>query len=512
MVHIKDSLVFKIGIAYVFLTILNLIFFSVIIIENQTDLLITNFKYQADSLAKSTLSSLRNLEIGKRKNKSISVGTDLRQSLSSYDLNWYKLFDRSGLLLQEYSSSDIKDKSKKKSIVSKEVIQKVQQLLSNASLFQARYMVELKKEDFSIEVLLPVGVKKKTFLFASLNLKSMRDRLNRVYYQVAGAVVWGILFHFLFAIFLMRLIFRRVSFLVNASTKMGGGDLSSRVEWKMNDEKRDELDVLGLSFNTMAGNVQEKVQTISHQIEVISGLNKQIQQELKVGKEVQRLLISAPESIVEDLRPQVYYRPLREVSGDMFHYFKLSDGARGVFFADASGHGVPAALVTAISFLSLEDVLRRSNKMEGLMNALNNSITNRMQQAFYLTAALMIFNDSGQLWVTNAGHNTFFILPKGKEKISIESDGLPIGILPDAEYPMHSYSVNKGDKVFIYSDGLVETTNDKKEEFGMDRLLSIMDKHNSSSVEELSKEVQSSFDNFACNFIDDVTFLALEVS
>ena len=292
---------------------------------------------------------------------------------------------------------------------------------------------------------------------------------------------------------------------------MSAGDLSSRVDWKIDEEKKDELDVLGLSFNEMASNVQEKIRTITEQMETISTLNRQIQQELKIGKEVQKLLITAPEGIMKDCKPYVYYRPLREVSGDMFHYFKFTNGMRGVFFADASGHGVPAALVTAISFLGLEDVLRRQLKKEDVMNTLNHSITVRMQQAFYLTAVLALFDDSGQLWLSNAGHNTFFILPRQGKRIEIESDGLPVGVLPDSEYPLHKYQVQKGDRIFIYSDGLIETTNKQKEEFGLERLTSILDKHLSRPIEEMAGEVQKSFDDFACNFTDDVTFLCMEI-
>ena len=506
MKNIKHSLAFKIGLAYVVLTLINLIFFSVMIIENQTDLIITNFKHQSDNLARDAVGLLSNLKIGRDPNKPDYKG--LHRRLQTYDLNWYKVFDAKGTIWHDYPATKQENQKKK---VGKKVLQKIEQLNSRASLFQARYLVELQKEDFSINLLLPLGKKNSVFLFTSLNLKSMQSRLYLVYYQVLGAIVWGIAFHFLFALFLIRVIFRRVAALLNASSKMSRGDLSSRVDWKIDEEKKDELDTLGLSFNEMASNVQEKVRTISEQIETISTLNRQIQQELKIGKEVQRLLISTPESVMKDYKTYVYYRPLREVSGDMFHYFKFTNEMRGLFFADASGHGVPAALVTAISFLGLEDVLRQGLEKEDLMNTLNHSITVRMQQAFYLTAVLVLFDDRGRLWLSNAGHNAFFILPREGKRIEIEADGLPIGVLPDSEYPLHQYQAQKGDRIFVYSDGLVETTNKQKEEFSLERLTSILDKHRSHPIEEMCKEVQQSFEDFAHNFTDDVTFLCMEI-
>ena len=511
MANLKNSLALKIGLAYVVLTLINLIFFSVMIIENQTDLLVTSFKHQSDSLAKRAASLFSRLEIGPSPNH--PGYKKLQDSLGTYDLNWYKVIDAKANIWHEYPKQKEKLLKERREEFTKKIRKKLSSLSSRASLFQTRYLIELQKKDFSMELLLPLGKKGSAFLFASLNLKTMQDRLHLVYYQVLLAVVWGIVFHFLFALFLIRIIFRRIAGLLKASTKMSEGDLSSRIDWKINEEKKDELDVLGLSFNEMASNVQEKVRTISEQVETITTLNRQIQQELKIGKEVQNLLISAPEDIMKDCKPYVYYRPLREVSGDMFHYFKITEteDIRGLFFADASGHGVPAALVTAISFLGLEDVLQRDVKKEELMNSLNYSITMRMQQAFYLTAVLALFNTKGQLWLSNAGHNVFFLLSRDGKRVEVESDGLPIGVLPDSEYPLREYKVEKGDRIFVYSDGLVETTNEKKEEFGLERVKEILKKNHSKPIEELGKEVETAFLAFARNFTDDVSFLCIEI-
>ena len=481
MSKIKNSLIIKIIFAYLALMLVNLIFFSVIIVENQTDLIVTNFKRQADNLAKNTLSSLKKLKISQEDDDEYKK---LQANLKGYDLNWYKVFDTKANVWHSYPNTlrTIAAVQAENQRIKKEVLQKIQQLSSSSSLFQARYLIDLSQKDFSVRLFLPLS-NTQAFLFASLNLKSMQERLALVYYQVIGAVIWGIIFHALFAVFLIRVIFRRIAQLVSASKEMGGGDLSARVKWKMDEKKRDELDTLGASFNEMASSIQNKVETITK-------LNYQIQQELKVGKEVQNLLLSPPEEVIKMYKPQAYYRPLREVSGDMYHYFYLEDTYRGVFFADASGHGVPAALVTAISFLSLEDVLARSTVKEKIISELNKSIVKRMEQAFYLTAALLLFDKDGKLWTTNAGHNTFFILSPDGSTREIESDGLPVGILPEAEYPMKCHDINKGDRIFIYTDGLIETSDANKEEFGMDRLKSALSQYGSAPIDQMAKALK----------------------
>ncbi len=500
MGRIRNSLAFKISIAYAVLALINLIFFSVMIIENQTDLIASNFKYQADNLAQAALGSLRSIDIQKDAKRDYR---QLRRNLQGYELNWFKVYDAQAKL-QYAPAQGRSSKAKTQKRDAKEIRQKIAQVHSSASLFQARYLIELQKEDFSIELLLPLKASGQDFfLFASLNLRGMQERLLLVYYQVAGAIIWGIIFHVFFAVYLARLILRRVLLLVDATMDMKKGNLSARIQWERPKKKQDELDILGNSFNEMAQSVQSHVDTITT-------LNKQIHQELKIGKEVQQILITAPEKLIEKCKPQVYYRPLREVSGDMFHYFMLPDGSMGIFFADASGHGVPAALVTAISFLTLEDVLRRGVPREEMMNALNESIAQRMQQNFYLTAVFLFFDTQGNLWAVNAGHHIFFIIPQKAPLIAVESEGLPVGILPESTYSLKKYKVRKGDKIFLYTDGLVETTNQEGQEFGVERIKRVIGAHHG-STKELSEALQHEFDAFARNFTDDVTFLSLEV-
>ena len=501
----KNSLALKIAVAYIFLTLVNLTFFSVIIVENQTDLIITNFKHQAESLAKATIGSLAKLKIRRIKDKDYN---SLREYLKSYDLNWYRIFDRNGKVWHQYTQPGTESQANREQPKKKEILQRIQQLDSKISLFQTRYLLEIKEEGFGIEILLPLQAAKrdgKIFLLASLSLQEIQQRLAIVYYQVAGALIWGIIFHVLFAAFLVRVIFRRIALLISASQKMKEGDLSARTNWKIKEKKQDELDVLGTSFNSMAASVEEKIITISK-------LNKQIQQELKIGKEVQEILGSTSKDIIADFKPQLYFRPLREVSGDMCHYFKFSNNHYGVFFADASGHGVSAALVTAISYLSLESILSRNIAKEKIMDVLNTSIASRMQQSFYLTAVFMIFDNNGQLLIANAGHNDFFILPKAEQKIlTVEAEGLPIGVLPDSTYSLRKYSVKSGDRVFIYTDGLVETKDKEDNEFSLQRVRDILSDNFSQSTEVLATQVKEQFESFAHSYADDVTFLILEV-
>ena len=104
-------------------------------------------------------------------------------------------------------------------------------------MFSTKYKLELNKEDFTIKFLIPLLAEPEDagplFLSTQLSIKSMQDRLTKLYYQIAVAFVWGLISHILFGIYIYRVIFTRVSLLKDATDKMAMGDLKSRAVWKL---------------------------------------------------------------------------------------------------------------------------------------------------------------------------------------------------------------------------------------------------------------------------------------
>ena len=492
----KKSLLLQIGVFYTILALVNITFFSAMILENQTDLLLINFKYQSEDLAKTVLGQLSSIKLTQEKDNNFRI---LENSLKAYQLRSYTVYEITGKIWHNYPPND---KIKK---VNDTTIAKSRDLNNRQSLFRARYLIELNEKDFSLELILPLeGADSKVFLLAQLSIKTIQDRLTSIYYQVAGAVIWGIIFHALFGLFIFRVIFRRIEILKKASNEMANGNLKARAVWKMNEKKGyDELDILGNSFNLMASNVEEKVDTISL-------LNQQIQEELSIGKEVQELFLT-PDKVVEPLHPSLFYRPLREVSGDIYRYFKFKGDYQGVFFADASGHGVSAALITVITLLTLQEVIAKQISPKNLMTEVNKLLAIRLDTTYYATAVFLLFDSKGKLYATNCGHNTIFILPKNTDqRIEIKSHGPPLGLLEESVYPLQSFPIKKGDKVFVYSDGLIETEGENNEQFGLERLFQNLEETRNADNKFIKESLQEKFLEFARHYIDDVSFMLLE--
>jgi len=343
------SLQIKIGILYVILALINLLFFSVLIYENQTDLLVKNFNYQSVNFVLQVVDDLKDKVVSKN-NKEIMK--KVNDTLTFNEINTYIVFTSKGeIIFQKNDKGEL--------VITNDLLEKAKQMSDANSIFTSKYNLELQKSDFSISILIPMNselASENIFLYSHLSLKSIKDRLNKLYIQIGIAMIWGILTHLVFGIIVYKFIFFRISQLQNATIEMGKGEYSSRVDWKF--EKRDEIDELGLTFNTMATKIEDTILTISK-------LNDEINKELKIGKEVQELFLPQ-DYMYEDLKIVSYYKPMREVSGDIYHYYRLTHKKNsdkkytGIFFADASGHGVSAALVTTVTLLSVESIVSKS--------------------------------------------------------------------------------------------------------------------------------------------------------
>ena len=495
----RRSLKWTIGLLYMMLAVVNIIFFSVMIFENQTDLLMNTFKYQSANLVNEVLGHLQELELSKEKDDSYRL---LTRRLSDYELRFFVVFDGKGGIWHKEKG---KSGEEPLSGIPKRLLQKTAEFSAQQAMFRSRFNMELNEKDYSIDLLIPMKSRsgEQIFLYAPINISSMQDRLRDMYKQIALSVSWGVIFHVLFAVFLFRVIFRRISILQTTSERMTEGELGARASWRQS-RSDDELDELGLAFNTMAESIQEKVETISR-------LNQEIQQELMIGKEVQELFLGDL-SVYKDHKLSLYYRPLREVSGDVYKFYEMRNGLRGLFFADASGHGVSAALITTITLMSLDEILRTTLHPGKIFSRLNDMLAMRLDTSYFATGVFFLMDRSGSVYFSNAGHNPIICLrPSSGETIELTKMGPPLGLMEDFEYPTKKLAVKPGDKLLVYSDGLVETPNEADEQYGLDRAVAHFQENSDKSPEQITEILKRDFTEFAAHYKDDVTIMVLEI-
>lgn len=486
------SLRFQIGLLYTVLATVNIVFFSLMIFENQTDLLLDKFVLRSERLVETIQRDLGAANAEEQEGR-------LKQVLARYGVQQYVVFDSSGRLVwrqgpqPELDGEFVPDSWKLKAL----------ETAGRGGVFSLPYHLELRRDDFAADFILPLkSGPRQLYLKTSLVLREIQERLTKLYYQIAIAIVWGVIFHIAFAWFIARLFLRRLEMLNSASDRMAQGELSSRVDW--NFERKDEIDAVGRTFNLMA----EKVQ---HTIETITRLNLEVQNELEIGKEVQEKFLPDP-AIIADLHPALYYRPYREVSGDLYSFYQIDENRRLIFFADATGHGIPAALLTAVAVMGLESVMSSVQDPAGVAIGLNRLLTQRVSREFFMTGVILVLEPNKASYV-NAGHPPAFLIRSDQEVVLLEANAPPLGLVEDLPFPVKSFERRPGDRLLLYSDGLIETPDVEGVAWGIERFVDLLREFSARHPdnEDLVAAIAAEFERHTHESIDDVSMLLISL-
>src|SRR5215212_9887389 len=204
---------------------------------------------------------------------------------------------------------------------------------------------------------------------------------------------------------------------------------------------------------------------------------ERIEQELRVARSIQHA--SLPEKVpdLEGWQISPFYKPAREVGGDFYDFHLLSDGRLGVVVGDATGKGVPAALVMASARSMLRAVAQTSNSPGDVLRRVNDPLATDIPPNMFVTCFYAILDPkSGILTYANAGHDLPYLHHRG-ECEELRARGMPLGLMPGMGYEEDEIVLKGGESVLFYSDGLVEAHEPKGEMFGFPRLRALVGEH-----------------------------------
>jgi serine phosphatase RsbU (regulator of sigma subunit)/predicted ester cyclase len=241
---------------------------------------------------------------------------------------------------------------------------------------------------------------------------------------------------------------------------------------------------------------------------------ERVEQELQVARSIQHA--SLPKEVPELTGWQItpYYQPAREVGGDFYDFFELDDGRVGIVVGDATGKGVPAALVMASTRSMLRAVAQASDYSPGdLLRRVNDSLVTDMPPSMFVTCFYAILDPkSGRLLYANAGHDLPYLWRSGEAE-ELRARGMPLGLMPGMSYEESEIILEAGEAALFYSDGLVEAHDPKGEMFGFPRLRVLVAEHGEErSLGNLLLEELYSFVGEDWEQEDDITLLTLQRS
>ena len=181
-----------------------------------------------------------------------------------------------------------------------------------------------------------------------------------------------------------------------------------------------------------------------------------------------------PEPLPVDARMSMagYSKPSRTVGGDFYDWLPLDEHRVAVVIADASGKGLPAAMLMVQTQAILRNELRHDASLATALDTLNSHLLRTTTAECFVTLFLGAFDRrSGTFEYTNAGH-IFPVLVRGDGSIErLETGGLPLGIVPNHGYSAGAAVLRPGDLLCFVTDGVTESTNDAGDEYGEGRLM-----------------------------------------
>lgn len=499
----ERRLAIYIGAFYSLLAAVNIVFFSIMIFENQTDLLQNAFKHHADSIVRAALDDLSALSFSRKKDESFER---LKLTLAPYSLRDFVIFDETRSIWLAYAPPGERTPTE----IEPAALRRLDELTGTELVFRARYIVELDESDYSLHLLAPLQGSggERLFLSARIRVDAMFQRLRALYVQIGIAIFWGVLFHAAFAYYTYRLIFRRLFALRDAADRLAQGDLAARAHVAPHS---DEIDAVGSSFNRMAANIEQNALEIQRQLTTIARLNEEIDSELQTGREVQRSFLPDLGNFAE-FNPAVFYQPLRAVSGDIYLFHRLPDGRTAFFFADAAGHGVSAALITTVVVFALEAALRADPRPHVVLESLNREIGRRLPPYFFAAGLYILFEKNGRISFACAGHAPGLCVTRGGERHLLEASGPPLGMYQDT-YETRVLQTGPGDLLLIYSDGLSEAEDARREPYGSERAFAHAQRLAGAGggAQSIVDAIHADWRDYCVRVSDDVTILALEI-
>lgn len=197
---------------------------------------------------------------------------------------------------------------------------------------------------------------------------------------------------------------------------------------------------------------------------------------------------------------------MTSVAGDFYDFFLTSDHEAGILIADVSGHGVPAALIASVVKLAATAQRANADHPSELLLGMNNVLHGNTQSKFVTAAYVYLNSASLELRYSAAAHLPMLLL-RNCEITEIAENGLMLAAFDFSAYATVTHRIQAGDRLVLYTDGLLEASDTRSEEYGPDRLHALVRKTAKLTQTEAVDEIITSIQQWSSTQNDDLTVL-----
>ena len=276
---------------------------------------------------------------------------------------------------------------------------------------------------------------------------------------------------------------------------------------------KDEIGILAGSIDRMEEQITQYIDNIT----AITAENERIGTELSLATRIQTSMLPhefPPFPDRTDIDLYASMDPAKEVGGDFYDFFLIDEDHLGLIMADVSGKGIPAALFMMASKIILQSVAMLGGSPAEILTRTNEAICSNNQAEMFVTVWAGILElSTGKLTAANAGHEYPIIKrPDGPFEVIKDKHGFVIGGMEGIRYKEYEMQLEPGTKIFVYTDGAPEATDDNNKMFGMDRLVDALNADPQASPKQLLANVRKAVDRFVdgAEQFDDLTMMCVE--
>jgi len=251
-------------------------------------------------------------------------------------------------------------------------------------------------------------------------------------------------------------------------------------------------------FELKSGWIREEIEFCLNAVRSVLNyrlFSESVKSELEQAVQIQKSLqpLSTPKIPGYDIAG--HSQPAELVGGDLFDYFHFGGEEFGFCIGDASGHGIPAALMARDVITGLRMGIEKHMKMVHTLKKLNSVIYRSAYSTRFVSLIYAEMEEKGNLFYVNAGHPVPFLLHNNKIT-DLDGSGIVFGALPEIELHRSYINLPYDSSLILFSDGILERQNNKGEEFGLERLKKVVLQNNNLNAEEILKSIFRFADEF----------------
>ena len=326
----------------------------------------------------------------------------------------------------------------------------------------------------------------------------MRDAsmLTSIFMQV---LIFATLFVFIY-ILIKRVIINNLQKINNTLGRITKGDLDVTVDVRSNKE-----------FSSLSDDINSTVSTLKRYIAEAAA---RIDKELEYAKQIQ--LSALPTNFPDNETYGIYAQMIaaKEVGGDFYDFYKLSDTTVAFLAADVSGKGIPAAMFMMTAKTIIKDLAESGMAVNDIFTKANEKLCENNESGMFVTAWMGILDlTTGNVQFANAGHNPPLLKrADGTFEYLKTRAGFVLAGMEGVRYRVGELTLNPGDRLFLYTDGVPEATNAENKLYGEDRLLAFMNQNASMEATKLLPALKANIDEFVGEApqFDDITMLMFD--